>query len=146
MIQIPLHKTTWYGQTLNWGISWHIIECRDKKPVTSIQRSYMTLRYSIVNIHIFRLGGIRSHMIENISVMSTLTLSPGPRKSNLLKILSYPQMCEDILKSIDKCRCQSDDKVFFSKHSHSYLDLEPSNLKVELAQDIIIPNNCVKIY
>ena len=25
---------------------------------------------------------------------------------------------------------------FFSKSSHSYLDLKPSNLKVELAQDI----------
>ena len=31
----------------------------------------LTLSYSIVNIQIFRLGEIRSHMIENI-VMSTL--------------------------------------------------------------------------
>ena len=64
----------------------------------------LTLRYSIVNIQIFRLGGIRSHMIENILVMSTFTLSPGPWKQNLLKILSYSQMCDDILKSTDKCR------------------------------------------
>ena len=35
---------------------------------------------------------------------------------------------------------------FFSKNSHSHLDLEPNNLKVELAQDIIIPNNFVKIF
>ena len=35
---------------------------------------------------------------------------------------------------------------FFSKNRHSYLDFEPNNLKVELALDIMIPNNCVKIY
>ena len=40
-----------------------------------MQRSYMTLTfgYRFVNIQIFMLGGIKSHMIENISVMSTLT-------------------------------------------------------------------------
>ena len=36
------------------------------------------VEYYIVNIQIFRLGGIRSHIIENTSVTSTLTLSPGP--------------------------------------------------------------------
>ena len=35
---------------------------------------------------------------------------------------------------------------FFSKNSHRYLDLEPSNLKVEFARDITIPNNFVVIY
>ena len=35
---------------------------------------------------------------------------------------------------------------FFSKNCHCYLDLEPSYLKVELAQDAEIPNKCVKIY
>ena len=29
---------------------------------------------------------------------------------------------------------------------NSYLDHEPSNLKVELVWDIVIPNNCVKIH
>ena len=38
----------------------------------------LTLSYSIINIQIFRLGEIRFHMIINISVMSTLTLSPEP--------------------------------------------------------------------
>ena len=47
---------------------------------------------------------VNIHMLENISVVSTLNLSPGPWKWNLLEILSYPQMCEDISKSIDKCR------------------------------------------
>ena len=32
----------------------------------------------MVDIKIFKLGKLRSHMITNISVMSTLTLSPGP--------------------------------------------------------------------
>ena len=35
---------------------------------------------------------------------------------------------------------------FFSKNSHSYLDFEPSNLKVELAGGIIIPNIYMNIY
>ena len=35
---------------------------------------------------------------------------------------------------------------FFSKNSHSYLDLEPSNLTVELAWYIIIPNIYMKLY
>ena len=35
---------------------------------------------------------------------------------------------------------------FFSKNSHSYIDLEPNNLKVEFAWDIIIPNIYVKLY
>ena len=35
---------------------------------------------------------------------------------------------------------------FFSKNIHSYLDLEPSNMKVELARDITILNNFVKTY
>ena len=34
----------------------------------------------------------------------------------------------------------------FSKNSHSDLDLEPRILEVELAQDIIKPNICVKLY
>ena len=38
----------------------------------------VTLSLSIVIIHIFRLGQIISHIIERISVMSTLTLNPGP--------------------------------------------------------------------
>ena len=54
----------------------------------------LIISYSIVNIQVFRSGKIRSHLIENISVMSTLTLA--------------------------------------------------QDLKVELAQDIIIPNICVK--
>ena len=34
---------------------------------------------------------------------------------------------------------------FFSpRNSHSYLGIEPSHLKIELARDIMIPNNCVK--
>ena len=33
---------------------------------------------------------------------------------------------------------------FVSKNSLSYVDIEPSNLKAELARDNIIPNNCVK--
>ena len=53
--------------------------------------------------------------------MSTLTLSPGPWKSNLLKISLYLQMCEDILKSIDKCRDWSDDKVVGILYSSRYL-------------------------
>ena len=36
--------------------------------------------------------------------------------------------------------------VFFSKNSHSYFELEPSNLKFERARDIIIPNIYVKLY
>ena len=35
---------------------------------------------------------------------------------------------------------------FFLKNSQSYIDLEPINLKVELARDIIIPNIYVKLY
>ena len=35
---------------------------------------------------------------------------------------------------------------FFSKTSHRYLDFEPSDLKVKLARDIIIPNTDVKLY
>ena len=56
-------------------------------------------------------------------------------------------MCEGILKSIDKFRGKTDD-IFFSKDSHSYLDLELSNLKINLLEKyniLIIPNNCVKI-
>ena len=34
----------------------------------------------------------------------------------------------------------------FSKNSQSDLDLEPRTLEVELAQDIIKPNFCVKLY
>ena len=34
--------------------------------------------------------------------------------------------------------------IFFSKNSHSDLDLEPRTLKVKFAGDIIIPNICVK--
>ena len=72
--------------------------------------------FSIVNIQTFRLREIyRSHMIKNISVMSTLTLSTEAMTKFFLKIVRY-------------------------------LELEPSNLKIELAQDIIIPNNCVKIH
>ena len=37
-------------------------------------------------------------------------------------------------------------KLFFSINSHSYLDIEPSNLKVEYVRDITILNNFVKIY
>ena len=35
---------------------------------------------------------------------------------------------------------------FFSKNSHSDLDLEPRTLDVELVQDIIKSNICVKLY
>ena len=35
---------------------------------------------------------------------------------------------------------------FFSINSYSYLDIEPSNLKVDLAIDIIISNIYVKLY
>ena len=63
------------------------------------------------------------------------------------------QLSEDILKSIDKCKGYSDDKgwfflllLLFSKNSHIYLDFESSNLKVELARDIIITNIYVKFY
>ena len=51
----------------------------------------LKLSYSMVNIQIFRLGEIRSHIIENISFKTTLDLNPG-------------QICEDILKPIDKSR------------------------------------------
>ena len=34
----------------------------------------------------------------------------------------------------------------FSKNSHNELDLKPKTLNVELAQNIIIPNICVKLY
>ena len=44
----------------------------------------LTLGYSIVNIQIYRLGEIRSHMIENISVMSALTLSSGPESQDII--------------------------------------------------------------
>ena len=37
-------------------------------------------------------------------------------------------------------------KFFFSKNSHDYLDPEPINLKVELAQNILITNIYVKLY
>ena len=35
---------------------------------------------------------------------------------------------------------------FFYSSSHSYLDLKPSDLKVELARDIIIPSIYIKLY
>ena len=35
---------------------------------------------------------------------------------------------------------------FFSKIGNSYLDLKPSNLRVQVARDIIIPNIYVKLY
>ena len=34
----------------------------------------------------------------------------------------------------------------FRKHRHSYLDLVHINQKIELARDILIANNCEKIY
>ena len=56
----------------------------------------LTLRYSIVNIQIFRLGGIRSHMIENISVMSTLTLSQGDPESRTFSRDYHTHKCVKI--------------------------------------------------
>ena len=53
-------------------------------------------------------------------------------------------MCEVILKSTDNVGSRAITK-FFLKIA-SYLDLVPSNLKVEHARDIIIPKNCVKLH
>ena len=98
----------------------------------------LTLSYSIVNILIFRLGEIRSHMIDNISVMSTLTLSPGPESQTCsryyhthkcVKMDQNPQINVGT-RAITK---------FFVKKRHSYLDLEPSHLEVELAPDLQYP-------
>ena len=62
--------------------------CKENKmPVTLMKRSYMTLtlNYIIVNIQMFRLKEIRSHMIETISVMPSLTLGPGPESRTCLR-------------------------------------------------------------
>ena len=84
---LPPRKTTWCGQTLNWGIRWHImVMWMKRQKACDLNVTCITSRYSIVNIQIFSMEGIRSQMIKNISVMSTSTLRPGPWKS-------YPQMC-----------------------------------------------------
>ena len=55
-----------------------------------------------------------------------------------------PNICEVILK-LSISRHKSNDR-FFSKNSHSELDLKPSTLEVKLALNIIIFNICVKLH
>ena len=106
----------------------------------------LTLSFSIVNILIFRLGEIRSHMIETISVMSTLTMSPGP-ESRTCSRYYHTHKCVKLYPSqLINAGAREMRKIFFSKNSHGYLDLEPSKLRAELAQDITISNSFVKIY
>ena len=79
----------------------------------------------------------------------TLILSPA----SCLRYYTTQHLYEVILKSIDKCRPQSDGNVFLKKKKktkkkknnkkHSDLDLKPRTLKVDLTWDIIIPNICV---
>ena len=63
----------------------------------------LTFSYSIVNIKIFMLVEIRSHMIENISVISALTLNQGPESRSCSRYY-HTLKCVVILKFIDKCR------------------------------------------
>ena len=93
-VQIHSHKNNWCGQTLNWAISWHIIVMwmtKWKACDLNVKALYaIAVKVQYCKHSDLRLGGIRTHMTENISVRSTLILSPGPWKSNLLEILSFP--------------------------------------------------------
>ena len=85
------------------------------------------------------------------SGQSCVDLEPINLKAVLVRGIIIPNIYVVILKSTDKCRHHSDDifffcffffffffLLFFSKNSYSYL--EPINLKVELARDILTPN------
>ena len=67
----------------------------------------------------------------------TLTLSLGPKSLTCLRYCHTQHLCEVILKSINKCRFWSDDKVF--RKISSDLDLEPRTLKVKHAEILSYP-------
>ena len=85
-----------------------------------------------------------------------LDLEPSSLKVELARDIIIPNIYVVISKSIEKCRQEGDYKVLFfffflfcfvfSKYCHSYLNLEPSSLKVVLYRDMITPNNCKKIH
>ena len=76
----------------------------------------LTLRYSIVNIQIFRLGGIRSHMIGNLDLKIKLA-------GDIIIPTNQNQLINAGARAMTK---------FFLKIT-SYFDFELSNLKVTLA-------------